>query len=385
MVITNEEKNALENFIKDIDCLSELSEWINKPNIFKILKLARTEIRHSNMLAWLLTPNESHNLGEYVLKNFTKFAISENSQINLVEAETMDYSNFIILREWNNIDILAFSETNKVVLCVENKIDSGEHGNQLNKYKKIIDEKYKEYKKLFIYLTLYGDHPSDIEWEHMTHADICNILIKALKLFKIDENVEILIKNYIDILKELTMGNIELQKICDKIYSKHKQAIDLIIEHKTDDRSTIAEFCKNWVKKKFSEGLLLDENRCSKSFIRFTSNSLDNLLPNSDKISEWGTKNHYFYEIELPQDISAIKFRLEFSGGNAPDDLLQKMNLIAKNINGKVKDKWKWLAIDQQKIQIDTALDKEAIFSKLDNAWTKLKSTEDKILNIFNN
>ena len=46
--LTNEQ--ALKNFMLDIECLEEFAPWTSKLNIFDVLKISRTEIRHSNML-----------------------------------------------------------------------------------------------------------------------------------------------------------------------------------------------------------------------------------------------------------------------------------------------------------------------------------------------
>lgn len=37
-------------------------------NLFDVLKISKTEIRHSNMLGWLLNPNENHGMGDAFLK-----------------------------------------------------------------------------------------------------------------------------------------------------------------------------------------------------------------------------------------------------------------------------------------------------------------------------
>ena len=50
--LTDEE--ALKNFLLDIDCLNELQPWTGHFNLFDVLKISRTEIRHSNVLSWLL-------------------------------------------------------------------------------------------------------------------------------------------------------------------------------------------------------------------------------------------------------------------------------------------------------------------------------------------
>lgn len=46
--LTDEE--VLQNFLLDIDCLDELVPWTKRFNLFDVLKISRTEIRHSNIL-----------------------------------------------------------------------------------------------------------------------------------------------------------------------------------------------------------------------------------------------------------------------------------------------------------------------------------------------
>jgi hypothetical protein len=59
---------ALERFVIENDELLELEERIGRFNIFDVLRIARAEIRHSNFLAWLLDPAESHGQGDLFLK-----------------------------------------------------------------------------------------------------------------------------------------------------------------------------------------------------------------------------------------------------------------------------------------------------------------------------
>lgn len=61
---------ALKEFLLDIECLDPLAEWTSKFNLFDILKITRTEIRHSNMLSWLLNPSENHGLGDSIIRGF---------------------------------------------------------------------------------------------------------------------------------------------------------------------------------------------------------------------------------------------------------------------------------------------------------------------------
>ena len=77
-----EEDNAkaLKNFLLDIECLDPLSEWTSKFNLFDILKITRTEIRHSNMLSWLLSPNENHGLGDSIIRGFIQYVVTSFSE-----------------------------------------------------------------------------------------------------------------------------------------------------------------------------------------------------------------------------------------------------------------------------------------------------------------
>src|SRR3954453_131992 len=62
------ELEALERFVIDNDDLTELEARIGRFNIFDALRVARVEIRHSNCLAWLLDPAESHGQGDLFLR-----------------------------------------------------------------------------------------------------------------------------------------------------------------------------------------------------------------------------------------------------------------------------------------------------------------------------
>ena len=75
--LTNEE--ALQIFLLDIGCLDELLPWTGKFNMFDVLKISRTEIRHSNMLGWLLNPNENHGMGDVFLKGILQRLVENDS------------------------------------------------------------------------------------------------------------------------------------------------------------------------------------------------------------------------------------------------------------------------------------------------------------------
>ena len=78
------------------------------------------------------------------------------------------------------------------------------------------------------------------------------------------------IRSYLNTLRRETMENNEIIELCQQIYAEHKEALDLIFENRPDRLQNVSEFFKEWCKKQHEKGLIyLDEEKCSKSYIRF--------------------------------------------------------------------------------------------------------------------
>jgi hypothetical protein len=105
-------KNNYDKLLKDDD-FDKLDLGIKNPNIFQILRITKKEIRHSNFLSWLLDPNQSHKLGDIFLKRFLRevFSSDKFEEIDQVDVEGMNLSEFTIEREWKNIVLLFISIT----------------------------------------------------------------------------------------------------------------------------------------------------------------------------------------------------------------------------------------------------------------------------------
>lgn len=137
-----EHRKALEEFLMDIEILEKLETHISQFNVFETLGIVHTEIRHSNVLSWLLTPTENHGLGDYVVRkmiqtvSYHHYDENRSDSCDPLKISLIDYYDFEVRREWKNIDILLVSNDNKIVVAIENKVWSGESGNQLNYLKR---------------------------------------------------------------------------------------------------------------------------------------------------------------------------------------------------------------------------------------------------------
>lgn len=85
--------------------------------------------------------------------------------------------NFIIYRERFNIDILMVAENQLV--CLENKIDSYTHDQQLTNYHEKLDLHYPNHEKLFLYLTPTCEDISDYpDWQKISYQTISTAIQK---------------------------------------------------------------------------------------------------------------------------------------------------------------------------------------------------------------
>lgn len=380
------DEEALQKFLLDIDCLDQLDEWAGKFNLFDVLKITRAEIRHSNLLAWLLTPNENHGLNDNIIMGFIQYAISSFVSVehDIFDTLLMDFQSFVVFREWHNIDILAVSDQEKFILCIENKVDAGEHSNQLARYQKTIRTYFPAYKVMYIFLSPTGVEASIPDtWISMSYGDVIQIIEAACKKHKLLPDVELLINHYVDTIRRDIVGDERLAKICAEIYNRHRRALDLIYENKPDRASEIAEHFRNWGIQRTKEGsieIVLD--KCSKTYTRFKTKTMSEILPDaSEVLSGWNTSNFYFYEL-INNGGTAFYIQLSLSSKNIPDDLRKVCDEINAHYPSiRQRENWQWRTArisSISKIAQDTAAEK--IYELLDKQLKEVQNFESELL-----
>lgn len=168
---------------------------VNAPSIFRVLKNASYEIRHSNFLAWLLSPEETHHQGPLFLQAFLE-------DLELDRFGHID--NLQVKRELENLDLFIFNDESGIV--IENKTLSKDSPRQLSSYRQKLksDERFKHLKVIFIYLTLDGQEPTDKgeaeHWKSYSYERLVSLIGRCLK--KVDsEKVRTYVSDYIDALK----------------------------------------------------------------------------------------------------------------------------------------------------------------------------------------
>jgi hypothetical protein len=301
-------KKKYDTLLKDED-FDKLDLGLKNPNIFSILKISKNEIRHSNFLSWLLDPLGSHKLGDIFLKRFLREVFSSDKfyDIDQVDVEGMDLSKVEILREWRNIDLLIILD--EVVVCIENKVLSKEHSNQLNKYKEVIQNQFSNHKRTYVYLNPDGDSSeSEQEQFHPISYDfIVESLERIISVFgeSINPNVKNYIKDYITIIKRELMGTDHLTELSKKIYQNHKDLFDFIFEHKPDIVDNLGVIMKSELNKR---GWLLGSE--NKYYVRFLTEPIKDLIYyNTETKNSWNKRESFLFEIQIQPSTNKLIFK----------------------------------------------------------------------------
>lgn len=305
-------KSLYDRLLKDED-FDKLDLGLKNPNIFQILRISKNEIRHSNFLSWLLDPNESHKLGDIFLKRFLRevFSSDKFGDIDQVDVEGIDLSKVEIQREWKNIDILI--KLQNVVVCVENKVLSKEHSNQLKRYKEIIETQFPNHHQTFVYLTPEGDTSEDESdtYEPISYEFIVESLDRIIFVYgeSLNEQVKNYIKDYITIIKRELMGTDKLTELSKKIYQNHKELFDFIIEHKPEFVDDIRVIIKEEVQKR---GWILGSE--NKYYVRWlTPKTQKYIYYNKDKKNGWNKRESFLFEIVLTPSSNKFNFKTVLS------------------------------------------------------------------------
>lgn len=170
-------------------------------NIFNAIGVADMERVHSAVIGWMLS-DDCDAFGS-VVKSRLLCQLFESSRV---------FSKITVNVEIFNIDILIETEDkNNIKECwiIENKIKSSQHSDQLDKYVRIITERFKvipEKNHHFCFLTLIDEKPqgdSQQKWKNFTYEKLFAMLAIALGTGNKNHKHWIILNEYAKCIKEL--------------------------------------------------------------------------------------------------------------------------------------------------------------------------------------
>ena len=211
--------------------------------IFNILKIERNENRHSAFLAWLLDKNLNLGLGDIPLKKLLRFLYIRN-EVNTYDSCLLS-GNYLIEnlevcteqtayndKKHGRIDVyLKFNyryntqdkTERKLCVIIENKMYTGEHDNQTERYLKWAKDEQKYDKKEIIGVFLSPNRVSkcsgdtkDFEFLKIEYQDLVDYVLEPLLSLNIPQETHFIIQDYVINLEKPVKKRDENDSLIDK-------------------------------------------------------------------------------------------------------------------------------------------------------------------------
>jgi hypothetical protein len=325
-------QDVLDELVVNCPELIELENHLSRFNIFRTLGAERNELRHSNMLAWLLSPDAEHGLDDLFLRRWLMsvlVAARDSSDLPYsppppASVDVLDFDEVEIHREFDRIDLLIslrMRDGSIWVICIENKVEASQGENQLKDYYDRIEEYFPEADhRLYVFLTKREEAPNHSAFVDTTYAEILRVLGQCLdeRETQIGPDPLFLIRHYRQLLEDAFVVENHTIELAKKIYSKHKVALDYIYENKPN--SFLAQATEA-LEKSLKEGEAKPESKLDIKYLHSQpTTGLVKFLP-----KEWAVEankrqggaiagNHYIYcEVDLKGKRADIFFCLAYA------------------------------------------------------------------------
>ena len=177
-------------------------------NAFDVLQYSDYEIRHSNVLAWLLRPADTHGSGSRFLKWFVNHVIGQFPAADrvLLPETSFEAGNVNVCREQDHVDITIRFKKEKCLIAVENKTEPAfpHHLDQVMRYEKTLLGKHEGHTVRSVLLTTSPDGSvnfpgiAHVGWDSVLKA-IGSDLLKAGRFRS--PNVQAFVEQYLDMVE----------------------------------------------------------------------------------------------------------------------------------------------------------------------------------------
>ena len=317
----------------------KLEKYYHSKSLPEILGSSRRELAHSNFLAWMLNPNESHILRDYPLKKFFELLVIYSKERQLKAYKEL-YNSIIVsdfeldkiyvetertITGVGRLDIyietwIEYEDKKKLVrLIIENKVGTKEHSDQTTKYFNYYEKIKKEDEiNIYVFLTPISsldlmelDEPecSCKDYIQVNYQSIVDFILEPALQKNITDKVRFIIKEYLQSLSQPTL---------DKGIEEYKQG--LIMALGVEERNLLKKF---WDK---NQKLILASFYAISSDPEQDKDTRDSASNAIEKLSNSG-KNTSLCSIKFNDVVEAEKIK-KSDIGFSTIKILESQNLI---------------------------------------------------------
>lgn len=254
-------------------------------NIFEAIGFVGQEVKHSHFMAFLLDPEQNHNLGDGFLRKMLEKASATSEAASLSKAFE-DISNrnteqtavrTEVYTDDGRIDILLLNEVGSWAIIIENKIWSSEHSDQLDRYYQFVKKDHPDWQLLGIYLTPYGDAPSHGAYSPFNYRIVCQAIDEITEDQKptLTPDIRMAMEHYTAMLRRNILGDSEVSRLCREMYHKHRKALHAISNNLSVSQQAVHKLLKNLVKESPSLAYGYRENDLFEDWVVFDHREWD--------------------------------------------------------------------------------------------------------------
>ena len=261
----NEEPGSQMSALNDLEAdpnFTQLRKMLAEFDALELLGVSRDEETHSDVLAWLLNPREKHLMGDHFLKKF----FLETKVATVEQLRDTDWSNTEVQREWHHVvdgeagrlDILVLNEDAEFACAIENKVFSGEHSEQLTRYRKALKHNYGRFQRSHMFLTRHGDLAKLAEeqksWTPVDYGTVLRLVEETEETLDRGQGLEndkvlVFLRQYATTLRRRIVPETEMRRSANNLYLRHREAIDLIVKQKEAHIADLSRICREVTEK----------------------------------------------------------------------------------------------------------------------------------------
>lgn len=236
-------EQSLADLVDDQD-FQRIDREIGRFNLFEAVGAVRGELRHSNFLAYLLSPSRNHGLGSEPLLRFLRAVLSKmdpaQRPVRALELMVGDLDTAVVHREWNGVvDLLVEARHLDLVVLIENKVDTKASEGQLDRYKEMVDARYADRRRLYVYLTPDGHAPDNGAYVAAGYDDVARVVEGIVADRPESGETGVILRHYVEMLRRHIVPNQELQELARALYERHKEAFDFVLKVRPDKGSLL--------------------------------------------------------------------------------------------------------------------------------------------------
>lgn len=273
-------------------------------NLFEAVGAVRGELRHSNFLAYLLSPSANHGLGTEPLVRILRAIISampyEGRPPPILELLVADLDDAVVHRERDNIDLLVEVASLNLVVLIENKIGAKASDGQLARYKQTISSRYRNVKSLMVFLTPEGLEPEEDGYVSFSYVNIATIIDDLLvSKTALAAETRLILQHYVTMLRRHIVPDEHMRDLARRLYERHKEAFDFVFECRPEPESLLSV-----AKEVIQANASLLPDRDTKTIVRFMPASWTDVVAfNSCPMTEWTrTGRNLLWEVKNPTE-----------------------------------------------------------------------------------